>query len=162
MSSDKDKRPTKDQHSDQTRTAAWLTYYDILVNDIRFAKSQIWRLVYYVILLYAAIFYLSNSPHFGTVGKYILFFSSLFLASFGSHYLLGFYKDIKIYRKKLEDTRVNLPCDLGKIARPESTDPKHERLKHLLLIVIWISFLLVVWAMGTFVWIGENIRLMLN
>jgi hypothetical protein len=152
----------KDLNSDLTKTGIWLTYYDILVKDIQFAKSQIWRLVYYIVLLYAAIFYLSNSPHIGTVGKYVLFFSSFLLAYFGSYYLLGFYRDIDIYRKKLEDTRLNLPCDLGKIARPESTDPKHEKLKYLLLIVIWISFFLVVWAMGTFVGIGENIGLMLN
>ena len=72
----------------------WLSYHRLLVDDIQYAKSQQWRLAYYILLLMAAVIGLSKTLGSETKVTIILFITSLMLATAGTYFLHKFQKDL--------------------------------------------------------------------
>jgi len=136
--------------SESVNLSEWLTYYRILVDDIRFAKQQQWRLTYYTLLLLAAIIAISRHLEPELSATIVLFIIALALATAGTYYLERFQKDLIRYRSDVAKIRQEkFPPDLGNIAayKPAEKDPAYYRdFLILLIIVIWVGLFLVGWA----------------
>jgi hypothetical protein len=101
----------EESKSQSTKLSDWLAYYQILIEDVRYAKSQQWRLCYYILLLLGAVFGLSRV--FGQKSEIIivLFIISVILAIAGTHFLLKFQRDLKRYRENIKNVRDKFPED---------------------------------------------------
>jgi hypothetical protein len=127
----------------------WLSYHRLLVDDIKYAKSQQWRLAYYILLLLAAVIALSKTLGSEPEVKIILFITSLLLAAAGTHFLRKFQKDLTRYRQNISKVRAKFPDDLRDVAtyEPAEGDPTYYAdFLHLLIGVIWVAFIFVAWA----------------
>jgi hypothetical protein len=117
----------EESKSQSTKLSDWLAYYQLLIEDVRYAKSQQWRLCYYILLLLGAVFGLSRV--FGQKSEIIivLFIISVILAIAGTHFLLKFQRDLKRYRENIKNVRDKFPEDLQKIVRykPAEEDPTY-------------------------------------
>ena len=65
----------------------WLSYHRLLVDDIKYAKSQQWRLAYYTLLLLAAVIGLSKTLGSEFEVTIVLFITSIILAVAGTYFL---------------------------------------------------------------------------
>jgi hypothetical protein len=127
----------------------WLSYHRLLVDDIKYAKSQQWRLAYYTLLLLAAVIGLSKALDSGPEVKIILFITSVLLAVAGTYFLRKFQKDLTRYRQNISKVREKFPNDLREIATYEPAEGAptyYADFLHLLIGVIWAAVIFVAWA----------------
>jgi hypothetical protein len=133
-----------------TNPADWLAYYQILIDDIKYAKQQQWRLAYYALLLFAAVVALSGYLDSKPSSTITLFIVKFFLAVSGTYYLRKFQRDIRRYRTNVSTIRNKyFPPDLRDIAQyePADKDPYYYGdFLTLLVAVIWLSWFFVAWA----------------
>ena len=135
----------------QTKLSDWLAYYSILIEDIRYAKNQQWRLCYYVLLLLGAVIGLSRVLGQSPQVRIILFIASVTLAVAGTHYLLKFQEDLRRYRETIRDVRSKFPKDLQELVRykpAEEDSTYYIDFLRLLIIVIWAGVVFVGWGIG--------------
>ena len=100
--------------TESPKLSDWLSYHRLLVDDIKYAKSQQWRLAYYTLLLLAAIIGLSKTLGSGPEVKIILFVTSLALAVAGTYFLRKFQKDLTRYRQNISKVREKFPLNFKK------------------------------------------------
>jgi len=141
------------EKSDQKKatTDQWFQYFQIVIDDIKFAKMQQWRLVYYILLLQVAIVGVYAMPGKFYMEITILFTLSAFLAIFGTYFLIKFQNDLTCYRNRKGKCIDNFPYDLRDIVRDEKAegDPGYYiSFLRLQISIIWISVALVGWIIG--------------
>jgi hypothetical protein len=140
-----------EQKSPSIAVAEWLSYHQTLIEDIKFAKSQQWRLAYYVLLLQGAIIGLSKTLPTHNVTIIILSMATLFIAIFGTYFLLKFQNDMTRYRSNIKKVRSKFPSDLKEIATYESAegDPAYySGFLYFIISFIWLGAILVGWSIG--------------
>lgn len=128
----------------------WLAYYKILIEDIKYAKTQQWRLAYYTLVLLGAIVALSQYLNPKLPATIVLFIAALLIAIFGTYYLRKFQKDLRRYRTNVSRIREKrFPADLREVSKfePAEKDPAYYTdFLNLLIVVIWVGLFLVGWA----------------
>ncbi len=98
-----------------------LALYHVYVDDIQFIKQQMWRMIYYCLVLFAVLFYLAdfygkrgNLEHplfhlpytnFEVSINHVLFISSLFVAVIGLYFLYNFSRHLKDERVGLANIK---------------------------------------------------------
>ena len=129
----------------------WLSYHQNLVENIKYAKSQQWRLAYYILLLLAGVIGLSRTLGAQPQVSIILFLIAVALAVAGTHFLLKFQNDLTRYRKNIKKVREKFPVDLQELSahEPAEGDPSYYTdFLYLLVSVIWVATALVAWVIG--------------
>jgi hypothetical protein len=127
----------------------WIAYYKILVEDIRYAKNQQWRLTYYIVLLLAALIGLSELFKRNWILQTILIIAAILLAIFGTRFLCKFQKDLTRYRSNIGKIRKKFPGylhDIAKFEPAEGNPTYYVSFLSLLIGVIWVSVFLVACA----------------
>jgi hypothetical protein len=136
---------------ESTNLSDWLAYYQILIEDVRYGKSQQWRLCYYILLLLVALFALSRTLGQKTEVTIVLFIAAVLLGTAGTHFLLKFQKDLRRYRENIKSVRDKFPKDLQEIARykpAEEDSTYYIDFLYLLIGVIWAGVIFLGWTIG--------------
>ena len=136
---------------EKTNLADWLAYYHILIEDVRYAKSQQWRLCYYILLLLVAVFALSRTLGQKTEVSIVLFITAILLAIAGTYFLFKFQKDLRRYRENIKNVRNKFPKDLQEIVRykpAEEASTYYIDFLYLLIGVIWAGVIFLSWTVG--------------
>jgi len=92
----------------------WIAYYQILIDDIKYAKRQQWNLCYYALLIFGAIVGLTQIGNLN-LKNYIdeIRWIAVGLATSISCFLIQFQLDIWRYRKNVKKIVKNkFPEDL--------------------------------------------------
>lgn len=134
-----------------TKLSDWLAYYQILIEDARYAKNQQWRLCYYVLLLLVAVIGLSRALGQKPEVTTILFTTSVILAIAGTYFLLKFQKDLRRYRQTIGNVRDKFPEDLQELVRykpAEGESTYYVDFLYLSIGVIWAGAIFVGWTIG--------------
>jgi uncharacterized membrane protein len=141
----------EESKTESAKLSDWLSYHRLLVDDIKYAKSQQWSLTYYTLLLLATVVGLSKTLGSGPEVKIILFLVALIIAVAGTHFLRKFQKDLTRYRQNISKVREKFPKDLKKIADyvPAEGDPTYYAdFLHLLIGAIWVAAIFTAWAIN--------------
>jgi hypothetical protein len=139
----------EESRKESPKLSDWLSYHRLLVDDIKYAKSQQWLLAYYILLLLAAVIGLSKALGTKPEVTIVLFITSLVLAVSGTCFLTKFQQDLNRYRKNIKRVREKFPDDLQDIAKyePAEGDPGYyATFLYLLIGVIWVGVIFVGWA----------------
>jgi hypothetical protein len=133
-----------------TELDQWISYYQILIDDVKYAKSQQWQVSYYVMILLAAIIGLSKVLPQKIAVKIVLFIAAFLLATIGTYILLRFQKDLRRYRENIAKIRNVFPDDLKEIAtyKPAEDKSYYVNILYILIGTIWVSVLFVGWVIG--------------
>lgn len=138
--------------TEEPKPVDWLSYYKILIEDIRYAKNQQWRLAYYTLLLLGATAAASRYLKPPLQATIALFLAALALSIFATHYLFKFQRDLWRYRTNVSRIREEkFPDDLRDISKydPAEKDPYYySDFLTLLVVVIWVVLFFVAWAIG--------------
>jgi hypothetical protein len=85
--------------------------YNKSLEDIQFLKQQQWKVVYYCLLLFSAVFYLNLTAVEGSLpkGNYepFMLIVSILICFFGLYFLIDTQFALKKYRERVETIRKN-------------------------------------------------------
>ncbi len=134
-----------------TELDQWISYYQILIDDVKYTKNRQWQISYYtMILLAAAIIGLSTALNQKPI-QIILFIISGLLAAVGTYILVRFQKDLRRYRENITKVRLRFPGGLKEIAsyKPAEEDKSYYvNILYIQIGTIWVSVVFVGWVVG--------------
>ena len=131
----------------------WLAYYQILIDDIKYAKRQQWNLCYYALLIFGAIVGLTQIENLN-LKNYIdeMRWIAVGLATLISCFLIQFQLDIWRYRKNIERIIDNkFPNELADIASYPKASGRFYYIFFLIFSIgiIWAGYLAVWFVLQT-------------
>ena len=138
-------------NSNSTGLSDWLAYYQILIDDVKYAKGQQWHVSYYILILLSAAIGLSKILSIKPVTQIVLFVFSCILATVGTLILSRFQKDLRRYRENISKVRSKFPEDLHDIANyePAEEDPSYYAfVLYVQIATIWVAVGFAGWAIG--------------
>jgi hypothetical protein len=141
----------EEQNSTDISVSDCLSYHQTLIDDIKFAKGQQWRLAYYILLLEGAIIGIFKALPKRTAITIVLFTTVLVVSAFGTLFLFKFQKDLTRYRGNIKKIRANFPEELKKISAYEPAEGDSTYYAGFLVFivsVIWVGFVFVGWIIG--------------
>jgi hypothetical protein len=127
----------------------FLAFYQNAVEEIRFLKTQQWKIANYALLLYAAIIVISSQyikPPLSTGDCILLIFLALFIATCAIRVLVRLESSIQTARSQYEEASKRFPPEARKMADEfQKRSPKRSDIMILLVIVVCVSALITVW-----------------
>jgi hypothetical protein len=140
-----------EHNSPKISLSDWLSYYQILGEDVKFAKLQQWRLAYYILLIQGAIIAIHTQLTGKIAATIMLFIITFFVSAVGTRYLYRFHDDLKGYRENMFKVIKKIPDELIKTAdlKPlEEVDKQYKIFLGFIVSIIWTGFVFVGWILG--------------